>query len=241
METHLELSHSTKDILFLSEWMMPLDLVMLETKDESLLGTIDKLIEFNERIYVLDKMRKSVLVFDSVGNYLHRIGNVGDGPGEYSALSDFSLNESTGDVYLLTNSSEVYIYDSGGNYLTKKKISNSLLWNICCYNLNFICSSNHLTYTSGDDAFLFYHFDESFKLLNKEVPVYSEQIYSPLFVSSPFMVWKGNVYYFDNYFNTIYSFKNRNALPIYKIDFAYPMPIDFFFRCRGVYGKAEIV
>lgn len=228
MDIHFNLSHSIGDTVSISGWMIPLELVALETTDESLLGSIDKLIEFDGKFYILDKMRKSVLVFDAGGKYLHRIGKMGDGPGEYSALSDFTLDETTGNLYLLTNPSEIYAFDSNGSYLFKTKISNSMLWNIGYDKGNFICSSNHLTYTSGDDAFLFYSFDHSLDLLNKDVSVHSEQIYTPLLISSPFMKWRDGLYYFDNYFNTIYTFDNGDAFPVCKIDFDSPMPTEYF-------------
>ena len=61
----IDLSESVGDTLRVTDCMEPLDIIPLETTDESLLGTVDKLMEHNGRYYVLDKMRKGVLVFDS--------------------------------------------------------------------------------------------------------------------------------------------------------------------------------
>ena len=46
MDIHFNLSHSIGDTVSISGWMIPLELVALETTDESLLGSIDKLIEW---------------------------------------------------------------------------------------------------------------------------------------------------------------------------------------------------
>ena len=85
----LDLSKSTSDTLNVLDKMYPLEVIVLETTDESLLGSVDKLIEANGNYYVLDHVRKCVLVFEGTGKFLHRVGRVGQGPGEYSTLSDF--------------------------------------------------------------------------------------------------------------------------------------------------------
>ena len=118
----LDFSKCVDDTLNVSDWMYPLEIVRLETTEESLLGSVDKLVEYNENYYVLDKKRNCVLVFDGTGNFLRRVGRVGQGPGEYSTLSDFIVDEKTGCLYLLANSSTVYAYDNEGSFLWKKKV-----------------------------------------------------------------------------------------------------------------------
>ena len=116
-----DLSESLSDTLNVQDRIYPLELIALETTEESLLGSVDKLIEAYGRYYVLDHMRKCVLVFDSTGKFLHSVGRVGQGPGEYSDLSDFIVDEKTGFLYLLTNTSTIYAYDDGGGFLWKEK------------------------------------------------------------------------------------------------------------------------
>ena len=54
--------------------------VKLELSDESLIGSIDKVIIYDERIYILDKKTRSLFVYDLEGRYLHKIARVGQGP-----------------------------------------------------------------------------------------------------------------------------------------------------------------
>lgn len=227
-ETCFDLSVPTEDTLYVSDWVKPTTVIALETTDESLLGTVDKVMEFGDELYVLDKMRKGVLVFNNEGKFLRRIGRMGQGPGEYPNLSDFTIDGKNGQLYLLTNPSTIYAYAASGEFLWKKKISNSMLWNIASEEQGFVCSSNHLTYTSGEDAFLFYRFDESFQETSKEVNVYEKQFYTPLFVSSPFLNRIDGLYYVDNYFNVIYSFQEQGVVPFCRLGFKSPAPSEHF-------------
>ena len=223
-----DLSESLSDTLNVQDRIYPLELIALETTEESLLGSVDKLIEAYGRYYVLDHMRKCVLVFDSTGKFLHSVGRVGQGPGEYSDLSDFIVDEKTGCLYLLTNTSTIYAYDDGGGFLWKRKISNSLLWNIGSCEDGYVCSTNHLTYTSGEDAFLLYRFDKGFQEKDRSVGVYEKQIYSPLFISDPFQKWNGGSFYMDTFSNIVYSLSGEKVLPFGQFVFSSPMPIEYF-------------
>ena len=59
----LDFSKCVDDTLNVSDWMYPLEIVRLETTEESLLGSVDKLVEYNENYYVLDKMRNTIFRF----------------------------------------------------------------------------------------------------------------------------------------------------------------------------------
>ena len=223
-----DLSKSTSDTLNVLDKMYPLEVIVLETTDESLLGSVDKLVEANGNYYVLDHMRKCVLVFDGTGKFLYRVGKVGQGPGEYSALSDFIVDEKTGCLYLLANSSTVYAYDHVGNFLWKRKVSDSQLWNIGSYEDGYVCSTNHLTYISGEDAFLLYRFDNGFQEKDRSVEVYDKQIYSPQLISSPFQKRNGASYYIDAFFHVIYSLSDGEVVPFCRFMFQSSMPVEYF-------------
>ena len=224
----IDLSESVRDTLRVTDCMEPLDIIPLETTDESLLGTVDKLMEHNGRYYVLDKMRKGVLVFDSSGKFLHRAGRIGQGPGEYQDLVDFTVDGNTGYLYLLAQSSTIYVYDCLGVFLWRKRLSNSMFWNIGHHKNGFVCSSNHLTHTSGEDAFLLYRYEGDFQERDRSIDVYEKQIFSPLFISSPFQKWNDGFYYMDTFCNVVYALHKEDVVPFCQFGFSSPMPIEYF-------------
>ena len=64
--------------------------IILETREDCLIGRIESLQVFDERIYILDSRKaKSLFVFDMEGKFIQKIGSYGNGPGEYNEPLDF--------------------------------------------------------------------------------------------------------------------------------------------------------
>lgn len=94
-------------------------IIPLETSDISLLGEVRKIIKDEELLFILDT-NGTLKQFNTNGQFLKRIGKEGQGPGEYSTLTDFSIDHKNKDIYI--NSLEkLSVYDFKGNF--KRKIS----------------------------------------------------------------------------------------------------------------------
>jgi len=78
--------------------------VKLETKDNSLIGNIDKLIcDKNGDFYIADyDSGKRILRFDKKGDFIRSYGKIGQGPGEYNSIESFAL-DSESNLFLLGN------------------------------------------------------------------------------------------------------------------------------------------
>lgn len=75
------------------------DVIKLEAVEEATIGTIDKVVFYDGNLYVLDKKRRRIVIFDNQGTYVSKIDRVGRGPGEYLQIDDFDIHD--GKVYLL--------------------------------------------------------------------------------------------------------------------------------------------
>lgn len=79
----------TKKIInskLMSDLFVMTKIIDLETSDNALIGTIEDIIlipEANKIIVLHQTTKYDILVFDFQGKFLHRIGKLGDGPGEY--------------------------------------------------------------------------------------------------------------------------------------------------------------
>lgn len=134
-----------------SELFDSLRYIVLEDKENSLIGEIGKIELYNSVFYISDVKAKKILCFNEEGKFLQSIGKVGQGPGEYVQLSDFAfdcenqelliLDRSTRRMlcYSLTgecqrmipiemmgckftvNSHGYWLYTKGADFLTKKK------------------------------------------------------------------------------------------------------------------------
>lgn len=76
--------------------------IPLETTDNSLLGSVNKVLFRNDHFYVLDKRSGGVYVFDRKGNFLSSIVKPGEGPEEYIELMDMDVDKE-GNVYIADN------------------------------------------------------------------------------------------------------------------------------------------
>jgi hypothetical protein len=99
-----------------------LSVIRLETNDNTLIGKIDKIIYFNDKIYILDVWySKALFVFNFDGS-LHAKTKLGRGPGEVINPFSFSVNKSTNEVMLWDqNLSSMFYYDLNLNYLRNEK------------------------------------------------------------------------------------------------------------------------
>lgn len=101
-----------------------LELISLETTTQSLIRRIDKIEVANGLYYILDYRRSCVLAFDANGRFLFVIDEKGKAPGQYLAVSDFSYNENTDKIEVLSGmNSELFIYDSkNGHFVESLKL-----------------------------------------------------------------------------------------------------------------------
>ena len=97
------------------DYFSRMELIPLETNDSSLISSVSKIVHRNNRYYILDKEMDRIVVFDDQGNFLNLINKKGNGPGEYTGLSDFCFNDFTNELNLLVPMGGIYRYDTLGN------------------------------------------------------------------------------------------------------------------------------
>ncbi|GHT67941.1 hypothetical protein AGMMS50239_32020 [Bacteroidia bacterium] len=107
----------------ISQYIDSVVYVKLELTDESIIGNIEKVLVFENCIYVMDGQTSSLFMFDMEGNYLSKICKIGNGPGEYTRLDFFNIDVEKRHIVLTDLMSYWNIrYDMNGNYLSRKKI-----------------------------------------------------------------------------------------------------------------------
>ena len=100
-----------------------IDYVQLETISESLIGHIDKIQTRDDKIYILDERNGLMLVFDTSGKFIRRLGTKGRGPGEYLNMSDFALCDSV-ILVLDVRQFKMIMYDLRGKLVAERLLSN---------------------------------------------------------------------------------------------------------------------
>jgi len=99
--------------------------VKLDTQQEALFSEITKLIVTDKRIIVFDRAGKRIIVFNEEGDFLFKILNPGDGPGQYKDLQTISYNEENGQFVLAANGKFLW-YDRNGKFIREVKTLNAI-------------------------------------------------------------------------------------------------------------------
>lgn len=97
--------------------------VKLELTEKSIIGDINKLIVFEDHIYILDKLTSSLFVFNMDGKFISKIARVGHGPGEYTQLDFFDIDFENRQIVLTDLMGyRILRYNLEGNFISAKKI-----------------------------------------------------------------------------------------------------------------------
>ena len=116
--------------------------VPLETNENCYLADVRKVVINADFILVSDS-EGNLFQFTSSGQFIRRIGSLGKGPGEYTYMTDFVVDNSFKNIYINTLGF-LYTYDTDGNFETRLPWSSGDLQVMC------IDSHNRLFYIMPD-------------------------------------------------------------------------------------------
>lgn len=104
--THFDLEQEMQDIHSTS-LIKDCKVIPLETNDSVLIGSVDKVIVYKDRLYVGDfSKNRTVYVFDMQGKFCSKISRWGRGPDEYLSLYDMFIDPHTGNLNLLSRTDQ---------------------------------------------------------------------------------------------------------------------------------------
>jgi hypothetical protein len=75
--------------------------IYLESIPNSAINEVNKLLFCDEKLIILDKRQKTLLVFGEDGRFISKIDNIGNGPDEYLQINDFCVSENTKSIFAL--------------------------------------------------------------------------------------------------------------------------------------------
>ncbi len=91
--------------------------------DEVLLGNINKIIRYNDRIYLTDYSRsRSVVIYDTLGRYVNTVSRYGQGPNEYIQLTDNFIDPADHSLHLISRMDKKMLkFNTDGQQLLEVK------------------------------------------------------------------------------------------------------------------------
>jgi hypothetical protein len=195
-------------------------IVPLETNDSCLIGRINKVILWQDRIFILDHYQTaSVFIFDGSGKWINTISRRGQGPDDYADLTDMFFDEQEQLLYLVCRfNQKLMLFDKNGQLQKQEKLPGIRLWYMektpegyvaCANNASTPPSYNSNIYTLSSDL----------KIQSRHFEIPKEWEYNSLGSSTMFAKYKSDVYYFPPLNNTVYRISNNSVSEFYKYDF----------------------
>ena len=192
------------------DFFSDINLIPLETTAESLIKEITKVKYHKDKYYVLDCPLHRILVFDNVGKYLHKIDNRGEGPSEYTDISDFYINKENDQIVTLSNaSSALNYYNIDGSFKKKIRLDRFGMGYI---SLQYINNDTIAFWTNFHDNRMKYYSIKEDKIVNEDFPEEHKDVFHPdEFLMDGFLS-RGLT-------NTVYSLKNGKTEEAYTWNF----------------------
>lgn len=190
----------------LSEWVDSISFVYLNSDNAALIGSINKLVQNKDAIYLLDRYKtKSIKKFAMNGEYLTDIGKYGEGPGEYVEPTDFIVNDSSIIVYDQFGC-RLNFYTLDGKYICAKKMP------FLCLRFHQFTSNNFIFCTLDADNqhmqaiedYSIFETDSAF-IINKRGFYRKRGLYSSIISDFNFAEMNGQLYYHPPFSGKIYK------------------------------------
>lgn len=217
--------------------------IALETTKENLIAKIDKIEMTDTKLYILDKRKNTINIFDKKGFYFSKINKMGQGPNEYIYISDFAVKDSL--IYILSRANKkIFVYNNLGIFTRSYKLDDY-------YDYFYLNGNDIILYSnySNDKLYniIISHFDDNkISPSNKLLPFVKNQNFS--FFPSPFNATEnGNLFFCQQFDNNIYSLDKNSITNVYNVKFSTKenIPTDFekigFAKIYDDYANKSVV
>jgi hypothetical protein len=92
------------------------------SSDDFLFKGIDKIKICGDRIFIMDRQVRKLIVFDKNGKGIGLVGHVGQGPGEYVRVHEFDVDQ-YGNIFLIDGTSDrLFVYNKNLEFVSVKRM-----------------------------------------------------------------------------------------------------------------------
>jgi hypothetical protein len=200
--------------------------IPLSTHNEQIfIGQIDKVEMDGDHIYLLDKKTTQLLVFDTIGNYINTVGQVGKGPGEFVNISNFFISEKH--VVIFSDYTHAFLYYNKEDFTFAFKKEATLFPNQILptvegfvYNMNF-----HPDRHPNNKMNNIYWVDKNHQVLTSHFPFVEQETRSTISGTLVPSAQKDRFIYNPIFNDTLYSISKNDRYAKYHITLPDPLPL----------------
>jgi hypothetical protein len=186
----------------------------LETRDDNLIGRIDKIIVTNDKFIILDlAIAKKVLVFDHHGKFLNVIGKMGEGPEEYDSPNDIAYDSYNDELLIWChNKKTIMKFKINGTFVRNIKID---WWVASIYvtGLNsYLLYLNNYTQKNGNvNDYNIQIIDDNGNIISRMLPYNKDKIVLSPPCLNDFCTFQEELLFSPHYSNTIFKIDMDSA------------------------------
>jgi len=196
-----------------------LELIPLETTDQSLFGVINKLYLSDSSVLVMDIGMNKILHFNSQGKFVKLIGQYGKGPDEYLDIIDTRFNKFTNKVDVFDKTLKLISYDLNSGTVSNLKTRFSEEFNpiyFCPVDSNSYALYNHFV-VEGERLYRFGVMKNDTIIVEKLAFNHERTDISS--TASSFYNYGDTVRFFERFIPVVYSVVNNSISPKYYLNF----------------------
>lgn len=201
-----------------NDYFVSVSLIPLETNEESLIAQIDKLYITDKHIVIFDQKAMNILLFGINGKFINKIGDKGNGPGEYLFFNDIQLDKNNSMIYAHERFQNcIHKYDLLSGKLVEKSARSKFF-----FNSFYKTAEGYWIYscfkTENPGNYNLMLLDEDFENVKKTF--FPQAGFINTTFASTFMVGEnGRLFFIYPSSNIVYELLQEEAIPFVKVDF----------------------
>jgi hypothetical protein len=210
--------------------------IPLQTTSECLIGEISKLVYTDKYIYIWDGMSNKLYQFDTNGQFVRQIGQIGEGPGRYIKICAFDVNRENENISVYCESkTSITEYNCAGEIVKVEKIG-LIVSDFVYYREHYLfyCSRFHNESIFKDTYPVQYRLasvDNGAVNERYLAYKYNDYLSNTAYSSNSIGFYRINEYLMlvEPQTGIIYKIDRGGVLPVYAVDFGkYNIPFDMF-------------
>jgi hypothetical protein len=216
-------SLSVEESIALSSIIRDYKIVPLETNEKCLIGMINQIEVYENKIFILDyNVARSLFVFDVDGNFLYKIGDVGKGPGEYLAPNCFAIDKKGNILIIDYSQKKILRYSENGVYINDIDIPTSGLPRGLIIDNNYMYIDNWIVGEIDDGLLYGLDFKGNIKTKWLESSKYGKGYNGNFSLTDRFFFQNGSkIRYLKQFIDTIFTINNSVVSPYIVIKTRY--------------------
>jgi len=160
----------------ISDLFESVEVVQLETDEQCLVQTMNILISHNNRYYILDERQQKLFCFDSVGKFLFKIDQKGQGPEEYVHISDINIDPYEQTLLLLESWGNLLTFDLDGKFISKTRLPEEII----AYNEVHSLNRDTLIFISLNKYSLVFYSKSTNSIIDKQYDDMKGCVFNPI-------------------------------------------------------------